>query len=76
VFFGSASKQLRRAIIVGRLLAALSRPEGSIQFRMEKIEPTHPAFSGFVFKIQANMDPSTGTGLRLSVFVPESSSAI
>jgi peptide chain release factor 3 len=25
--------------------------------RPELLEPTHPAFSGFIFKIQANMDP-------------------
>jgi len=41
VFFGSASNNFGVQLLLDRLLAALSRPEGSIQSNGE-IEPTHP----------------------------------
>lgn len=53
--------------MVRGFLAALPRPDGSsLGHNMSSeastpptrlIEPTHPQFSGFIFKIQANMDP-------------------
>jgi peptide chain release factor 3 len=39
------------------------------------VSPTEGKFSGFVFKIQANMDPSTATALPFCACVPASSSA-
>lgn len=56
VFFGSAINNFGVEPFLDALiqLAPSPRPrEGSSGV----VEPTHPAFSGFVFKIQANMDP-------------------
>jgi peptide chain release factor 3 len=57
VFFGSAMNNfgvqrfLERFIEIAPVPAARKTSEGPIQ-------PTDPRFSGFIFKIQANMDPS------------------
>ena len=56
VFFGSGDQQLRRAIAARFVSGLLHRPR-SRRAAGRIIEPDHPAFSGFVFKIQANMDP-------------------
>ena len=57
VFFGSAHQQFRRAgnpAGADRLGAAAAAAR---RHRRASSRPTEPAFSGFVFKIQANMDP-------------------
>ena len=56
VFFGSASNNFGVQLLLDQFLQNSAAPQAR-QSSIEKIEPTHPAFSGFVFKIQANMDP-------------------
>ena len=41
----------------------------------ELVDPSRPDFSGFVFKIQANMESTIATALRLSASAPAGSSA-
>ncbi|HEU4366125.1 MAG TPA: peptide chain release factor 3, partial [Candidatus Krumholzibacteria bacterium] len=56
VYFGSALNNFGVQLLLDGFLehSAAPAPRGS---RAGVIEPDHPAFSGFVFKIQANMDP-------------------
>lgn len=56
VFFGSAIKNFGVQLLLDSFLAYSSppRPRDAV---CGTIEPAHEAFSGFVFKIQANMDP-------------------
>src|SRR3546814_6466316 len=57
VYFGSALKNYG----VGSLLAALAQQARAPQPQPAvpaPVEPTAPAVSGFVFKMQANMDPN------------------
>jgi peptide chain release factor 3 len=57
VFFGSALKNFG----VRELLSALGEnapPPGMAPARDKNISPTDPEVSGFVFKVQANMDPN------------------
>src|SRR5258706_598951 len=56
VFFGSASNNFGVQLLLDGFLRHSAAPQ-SHQSRNAEIEPVHPAFSGFVFKIQANMDP-------------------
>jgi len=56
VFFGSASNNFGVQLLLDGFLQHSAAPK-SRQSRTAQIEPAHPAFSGFVFKIQANMDP-------------------
>ncbi|RJX33448.1 MAG: peptide chain release factor 3 [Oxalobacter sp.] len=57
VFFGSAINNFGVREILNALLdwAQPPRPRDAT---LRMVEPTEPAFSGFVFKIQANMDPA------------------
>src|SRR5206468_2415928 len=56
VFFGSASNNFGVQLLLDQFLQNSASPHPR-QSSIGQIEPTHPAFSGFVFKIQANMDP-------------------
>lgn len=56
VFFGSAMNNFGVELLLNGFLA-YSLPPGSHTTQKDVIEPTNKNFSGFVFKIQANMDP-------------------
>ena len=56
VYFGSALNSFGVQLLLDGFLEHSSPPTGR-RSGARMIEPTHPAFSGFVFKIQANMDP-------------------
>jgi peptide chain release factor 3 len=56
VYFGSASNNFGVQLLLDGFLEHSSAPT-SRRSRNGVIEPSHEAFSGFVFKIQANMDP-------------------
>jgi peptide chain release factor 3 len=56
VFFGSALNDFGVEPFLGALLKLAPSP-GPRQSDVGPIEPTDPDFSGFVFKIQANMNP-------------------
>jgi peptide chain release factor 3 len=56
VFFGSAVNNFGVQLLLDSFLAYSTAPR-SRRAAGKIIEPDHPAFSGFVFKIQANMDP-------------------
>jgi peptide chain release factor 3 len=56
VYFGSALNCFGVQVLLDGFLKHSTAPT-SRNSRNGTIAPTHPAFSGFVFKIQANMDP-------------------
>jgi peptide chain release factor 3 len=56
VFFGSASNNFGVQLLLDGFLKHSAAPQGR-KTAAGLIEPTHSSFSGFVFKIQANMDP-------------------
>jgi peptide chain release factor 3 len=56
VFFGSAVNNFGVQLLLDGFLE-LSPPPGARMSADGPVEPTRPAFSGFVFKIQSNMDP-------------------
>lgn len=56
VYFGSALNNFGVQLLLDGFLEYSAAP-GPRMSRAGSIQPTHPAFSGFVFKIQANMDP-------------------
>lgn len=56
VYFGSAVNNFGIELLLDGFLKYSTAPLPR-RARNGMIEPTHPAFSGFVFKIQANMDP-------------------
>jgi peptide chain release factor 3 len=56
VYFGSALNCFGVQVLLDGFLKHSAAPAARIS-RKGTIAPTHPAFSGFVFKIQANMDP-------------------
>ncbi|NDC10029.1 MAG: peptide chain release factor 3 [Oxalobacteraceae bacterium] len=57
VFFGSAINNFGVREILDALLD-WARAPGERDATMRMVKPDEPAFSGFVFKIQANMDPA------------------
>lgn len=57
VFFGSAINNFGVREILNALLDWAQPPRGR-DATVRTVEPTETAFSGFVFKIQANMDPA------------------
>jgi peptide chain release factor 3 len=58
VYFGSALNNFGVQLLLDGFLDHSSAPgPRTSSARKTTIPPTHPAFSGFVFKIQANMDP-------------------
>ena len=56
VFFGSAMTNFGVQLFLDAFLDYALKPFGR-NASSGKIEPTYPEFSGFVFKLQANMDP-------------------
>jgi peptide chain release factor 3 len=56
VFFGSAMTNFGVELFLNSFLDYALKP-GSRRSTVGEIEPTYPDFSGFVFKLQANMDP-------------------
>jgi peptide chain release factor 3 len=56
VFFGSAMNNFGVQLLLDGFLKNSPPPKSRVTTAGE-IRPEHPAFSGFVFKIQANMDP-------------------
>jgi peptide chain release factor 3 len=56
VFFGSAMTNFGVELFLKSFLNYALKPEGRNSSEGE-IEPTYPEFTGFVFKLQANMDP-------------------
>jgi peptide chain release factor 3 len=56
VFFGSASNNFGVQLLLDGFLKHSPAPKSRVMGGIE-IAPEHPAFSGFIFKIQANMDP-------------------
>ncbi|MBL6764825.1 MAG: peptide chain release factor 3 [Verrucomicrobiae bacterium] len=59
VYFGSGVNNFGVQHLLDGFLKYAPEPKGrqSVGGEGEFIEPEHPTFSGFVFKIQANMDP-------------------
>ncbi len=57
VFFGSAINNFGVREVLNALLNWAQPPLGR-DATIRKVQPTETAFSGFVFKIQANMDPA------------------
>jgi peptide chain release factor 3 len=56
VYFGSALNCFGVQVLLDGFLKHSAAPAARLS-RAGIIDPAHPAFSGFVFKIQANMDP-------------------
>jgi peptide chain release factor 3 len=56
VFFGSASNNFGVQLLLDGFLKHAPAPKSRVMGGIE-ISPTNPEFSGFIFKIQANMDP-------------------
>lgn len=56
VFFGSAMTNFGVELFLESFLDYALKP-GSRRSTQGEIDPTYPEFSGFVFKLQANMDP-------------------
>ena len=56
VFFGSAMTNFGVELFLHYFLEYALKP-GNRNSNIGSIEPNHPEFSGFVFKLQANMDP-------------------
>lgn len=56
VFFGSAMTNFGVELFLDAFLDYALKP-GNHESNQGEIEPTYPEFSGFVFKLQANMDP-------------------
>jgi peptide chain release factor 3 len=56
VFFGSAINNFGVQLLLDGFLKHAPPPRPRVIGGLE-ISPEHPAFSGFIFKIQANMDP-------------------
>lgn len=56
VFFGSAMNNFGVELFLQAFLQYAAKPE-THESNLGKIEPTYPEFTGFVFKLQANMDP-------------------
>lgn len=56
VFFGSAVTNFGVQLFLDAFLEYALKPAPR-RSTLGEIEPTHPEFSGFVFKLQANMDP-------------------
>ncbi|MGI6088208.1 MAG: peptide chain release factor 3 [Kiritimatiellia bacterium] len=57
VYFGSALNNFGVQLLLDGFLELSAAPSGRRSRNGDLVQPEHPAFSGFVFKIQANMDP-------------------
>jgi len=58
VYFGSALNNFGVQLLLDGFLDISEPPTGRRSAAEQVIAPVHPHFSGFVFKIQANMDPN------------------
>jgi peptide chain release factor 3 len=58
VFFGSASNNFGVQMLLDNFLKYSTEPRARMSVAGDVVDPRDPAFSGFVFKIQANMDPN------------------
>ena len=58
VFFGSALQQFRRRATCSTRMAAYAPSPRAQQADTRMVEADEPRMTGFVFKIQANMDPN------------------
>ncbi|MGG6267910.1 peptide chain release factor 3 [Leptolyngbya sp. AN03gr2] len=56
IFFGSAMTNFGVELFLNSFLDYALKPGAHVSTKGE-IDPTYPEFSGFVFKLQANMDP-------------------
>lgn len=56
VFFGSAMTNFGVKLFLENFLEYAQKPEAR-KSSIGEIDPTYPEFTGFVFKLQANMDP-------------------
>lgn len=56
VFFGSAPNNFGLQLLLDAFLEHAPPPQ-PLQTAAGEVAPTHPRFSGFIFKIQSNMDP-------------------
>jgi peptide chain release factor 3 len=56
VFFGSGLNNFGVQLLLDHFLAHAPPPKSHLSAESE-VAPEHPEFSGFIFKIQANMDP-------------------
>lgn len=56
IFFGSAMTNFGVQLFLEAFLEYALKPEGR-NSSVGVVDPTHPEFSGFVFKLQANLDP-------------------
>ena len=56
VYFGSAMNNFGVELFLQSFICLALKP-GSFESSIGRIEPTYPDFTGFVFKLQANMDP-------------------
>ncbi len=74
VFFGSAINNFGIQEILNSLIDWAPAPKGR-DAAMREVMPDEEKFSGFVFKIQANMDPNTATALLFCVCARGASSA-
>jgi peptide chain release factor 3 len=57
VYFGSALNNFGVQLLLDGFLELSTPPAPRATVAGGVVQPSHPAFSGFVFKIQANMDP-------------------
>jgi peptide chain release factor 3 len=57
VYFGSALNTFGVQLLLDGFLDYSAPPSARKSVQGHTVMPSHPAFSGFVFKIQANMDP-------------------
>lgn len=57
VFFGSGVNNFGVQLLLDGFLRHSPPPKPRLIDNRRPIDPEHPAFSGFIFKIQANMDP-------------------
>lgn len=57
VFFGSAMSNFGVELFLKTFLSLARKPAPRVSEDAVVIEPSHDEFSGFVFKLQANLDP-------------------
>jgi len=57
-FFGSALTNFGVDLFLDAMLELAPPPRGAVSHDEEVVEPDDPRFTGFVFKIQANMNPA------------------
>lgn len=58
VFFGSAANNFGVQLLLDSFLKYSTEPRARMTVDGDIVSPTDPAFTAFIFKIQANMDPN------------------